>query len=331
MKSRHQAQARQICLDLYVLEGELRQFSQLHGLWDSIPNRFFWGRQEDPKAMSVRTFRCFGRVLTSTLIPGSIRVKREDGDEYRFYRPGVREKLVLDALVHLASKGKVDMRTRNGEALVSVTFSLYELRKELAARKHTYNLDQIKAALETMKRSSLKIEDPMGEFSAEVSMLYEYSTNRKGRCYVLFNSLLSRDIRQLRFRRFNYCKAMECSQALARWILKRISLRFLQASPAEKWSIRLSTIQEESPMGKYARTRDALKKVQAAFDELFNRGVITESDIEPRYEGKDPRKITDALCWVRCTSRFCTEMKRSNQLSSQSQRSLPTGSNRVKF
>ncbi len=38
-------------------------------------------------------------------------VHREDLDEYRFYRPGVREELVLDALVHLASKGKADMRT----------------------------------------------------------------------------------------------------------------------------------------------------------------------------------------------------------------------------
>ena len=97
-----------------------------------------------------REFECRGTKYKIEVAPAVI--KDRDGVN-RYYYPSKREELVEDALRRFATAQQgifLDDRA-------SVTFSLYQLQKELKRNGHSYSKDQIKDALLVCAKTSITV------------------------------------------------------------------------------------------------------------------------------------------------------------------------------
>lgn len=74
----------------------------------------------------------------------------------------------------------------------------------------------------------------------------------KERVVVMFHPLVSRAVNSGNYRLFNYDKLMQMKMSLARWLHRRISHMFSQATVNNPYEILLSTIVQDSGMKSYS-------------------------------------------------------------------------------
>lgn len=245
-------------------------------------------------------------ILSSSAIPG-------DPDRPvrgRVIFPGVREELVERALRKMAVQRQVESREaldQLGNRIVSLDFTLFQLRQELADSGHHYRLAQIREALEVLRGCRYSIEGLQDDWligKGPYPLLYiEYRRKRDDqdgqRSYyrAVFPPMASRAILSAAWYPINYGRLMQLRTPLARWIAERMNHSYRQAEKhatlkGRGYYLYLSRILAESGIVPEARLRDNAQRVRQSLTELQQTGFLSIIDPyleEPFYENSKRR------------------------------------------
>lgn len=307
-------------MDLFSLvdlsRNQREDYSNTVDIYDAIP-KYVWAERRELKELKSATLtrQCTiqGQRLIVKLKPALI--EKRNGETVLIY-PGQREELVEDALRKLAVNGQgVYLKGKAG-----VTFTLYELLNELSRSGHTYNLDEVKEALmvcggsmiecETEDQRSV-IKSPLFGMLGLTSKKDIQSKGREARCYVQFNPLVNEAIMNLSFRQYNYQLGMEMRSPLARFIYKRMSQYWVQASAKHPYNPSLISFLEQSPRGTSSQMRENLRAMRNALDTLIKHKVVLNYNEEKVMQGK--QKVLDARYTIYPHPDFVKEVIKANQ------------------
>jgi hypothetical protein len=243
------------------------------------------------------------------------RLSYKDGTEREYY-PTHREELVEDALRRIACDrlNGIFLDDRAG-----VQFTLYELKKELKARGHSLNLPDIIEALRICNAASLTVQNKAGTAIVQspifpvllIASKQEWLMSPKSaRCYVQFNPLVTASINHISYRQYDYLTYMSYKHRLSRWLHKRLSHNYTQASLTALYKIRMSTILRDS--GSYCNPRgnSNAREIRKALQELV-QGDILMNYKEEVVRGPQ-NKILDVLYTLYPSINFTYEVKRAN-------------------
>lgn len=319
-------------LSLFFIEEQKdQQYSNAIALYDALP-KYFWGKyqnqfQDGKVTPVVRGFVHEGVDYRLTVSPAFI--QRRDGT-WDTVMPTEREEIVEDALRKLAVEGRAVFLDDHA----GVVFTLYEIRKELAARGRTLNNDQIKEALLVCSKAHIEVktDDGRSVLSAPLFTTVGLQTmddwrehGQRSRAFVQFNPLVTRAIRTGAYRQINYETAMAYSSALARWFHKRLTLRYRQASADKPYSIRHSSVVRDSGMATYQRDRKAIERVKAALQEMVDRGALSGFTAANELDATDGRKVADVHYTLTPSPDFIKETIRANFKEGEVRRGLIKG------
>ncbi|MFC6674039.1 plasmid replication protein [Marinobacterium aestuariivivens] len=295
--------------------GRKRDYSNTVDIYDAIP-KYVWGKtreHEDLKSASI-TRHCTirGERITVKLKPALI----DKGDRTVLIYPGQREELVEDALRKIAVNGQgIYVNDKAG-----VSFTLYELMKELERMGHTYSLAEIKEALFVCRGSIIECYSEDGESVINSSLFgllglttrKDLQKDRKGaKCYVQFNPLVNESIMNLTFRQYNYQVGMDIRSPLARFFYKRMCQYWTQASEKHPYTPTLIAFLDQSPRGLTSKMGENLRAMRGALDTLKKHKVIERYEEEKVLKGK--QKVIDARFTIYPHTDFVKEVIKANQ------------------
>jgi len=295
-----------------------KKYSNTIELYDAIP-KYFWGRISSRDRIGgrflhilKRKFEFRGKTFIVKITPARLEDKK--GHDKDYY-PGKREEIVEDALRKMACDG-------NGLFLddqVGVVFSLNQLQKELKKMGHTYSIKQIKDAIFICQKSNLMLESGDGNITVSFQIFETVGlrtrkdwqkTGKKTKCFVRFNVLVTKSIKSFTFRQMNYKECMMYKKNLARWLHKRMSHMYTQASWKNAYSILLTTIIRDSGMKPYEKLKDNLCEVRKALNEMIQKGVLQDFTEYKRFSG---RRIMDVKFRLKPGYSFIRDMIRANK------------------
>ncbi|MGO3444622.1 MAG: hypothetical protein ACTINA_14130 [Pseudoalteromonas distincta] len=289
-------------------------YSNTVEIYDAIP-KYVWGKSrehEDLKSASL-TRHCTikGNKLTVKLRPALI----DKGDRTVLIYPGQREELVEDALRKIAVNGKgVHINDKAG-----VSFSFYELLKELERMGHTYSFEEVKEALFVCRGAVIECYSEDGESVINSSLFgllglktkKDVANSAEAKCYVQFNPLVNESIMNLTFRQYNYQIGMDIKSPLARFFYKRMAQYWTQASDKHPYQPNLVAFLEQSPRGLTKKMGENLRAMRSALSSLQKHKVILDYEEVKVLQGK--QKVTDAKYTIYPHPNFVKEVIKANQ------------------
>lgn len=304
-------------IDLFEIAGnDSTDRSNTVELYDALP-KYCWekGGSEGifPPDKELRR-RCTLRGVNYEVVVSPAIIKRKKKTLMVF--PGGREEIVEDALRKIAATGKARMIDSD----VGVRFSLRELRAELERMGHTYSADEVKEAIMVCHGARLKVYADGGKtmisspFFPTVGLTTRESYLADATdtyCYVTFNPLVTKSIINLSFRSYNYKVGMGISSALARFIHKRMSHYWVQASHMTPYTPKLLSFLEQSPRGLSPSMYSNARAMKNALDILIENRVIRNYTEEKLKEG---RKISDIQYFIYPHEDFVKATKKANHL-----------------
>ena len=315
-------QGTQLCLFQNFLcnsDAERDNLSNTIELWDGVP-KYYTSRQEMTKKREKgllptieRDFEYRGRMFTVKIRPA--RLTDENGNDKEFY-PSAREELVEDALRKIATEQNYGFLEPQESGVV---FTLYMLRKELRRRGHTLSYQEVSESLDIMAGCRVEIisTDGSGDYKSPIlSSLMRvsrqlYREDPKARWIAYFNPLVTHSIQALSFRQYDYHSMMLHTTQLSRWLHKRLSHNYVNASVLQPYSILFSTVQRDSGLLEYGRFRDAVRKFDEALEELKEDQVVMFFEKEERRAEKN--KILDILYTITPSQKFISQVKAANK------------------
>ena len=296
---------------------EQKRYSNTLELYDFMP-KYYWGKVnriggEFLRALE-REFECRGAKYKIKITPA--RITDKDGVD-REYFPSKREELVEDALRRLATTGQgvfLDDRA-------SVTFTLYQLQKELKRNGHSYSLTQLKDALFICAHTRITVRAENGN-AVLVSGMFETlglqtredwkGKGAKTKAFVRFNSLVTASIKSGTYRQLNYELSMSYKNVIARQLHKRMSHHYTQASITNPYHIMLSTIIRDFGLAEYARPSLNLSHVRKALEEMKEKNVVLSYQIEKMLDSGSRNKLLDAKIIITPNPYFAGEVMNAN-------------------
>lgn len=298
---------------------EQKQYSNTIELYDAIP-KYYWGKQDadvqNIKAIK-RTFVHFNEEYKVTIQPAIIENKN---GEFQTVYPGKREELIEDVLRKIASEGDgVFLDSGNEKPSASVLFTLYQVQQELKKQGHTHSIVQIKESIQICGQANIKLETLDGKsllisnFFETVGLQTKDDWNEHGnktKGFIKFNSLVTKSIVQKTFRLINYKKFMSYTSVTAKWLHKRLSHNYIQASSGDPYNINLSTILRDSGIKRQGLLGGNIRDVKDALEEMVEKEVIEKYSILKVFE---KRKVIDAKFTIWPNSSFINEMKYANK------------------
>ncbi len=312
----------QLELFQYLLPDEER-YSNTVELYDAIPRFFASTKQmaqmrEGGKYLGTlrRGFRFRNTNYQLEIRPA--RISRKNGQDIEYY-PSEREQFVEEALWKIAHD---KMRGCYLNELVSVEFTLYELRQELSKRGHSIHFDALLDALSILNRCGLTLRNESGTtvFNSPIfpqllicSRSDWLKNPKEAKCYVQFNLLATQSLKDLSYRLFDYAKFMTLGSILSRWLFKRLSHNFLQAKAGTPYTIKASTIIRDSGLVNRGAFRFQLRAIDAALAELKKERVLYEIVKERMYDAADKRKIHDVKYSLMPTYEFSQQVIMGNK------------------
>jgi hypothetical protein len=239
------------------------------------------------------------------------------------YYPSANEELIEDALRKIAAGQQHNAFFDKPNYRSGVTFSLHMLREELERRGHSRSYQQIVLSLNILAGSMIEIRtmsDEEGEGftkSGYFSGLAAVSRNKlvedpKAKWIVQFHPLVTQAMDTLTYRQFNYAQMMSHQTQLARWLHKQLSLKFTFASLTTQFETRYSTIKRDSALlSSYTRERDAITKLDAAWNELKTNGALMKVEKQEILGSRG--KLEDVVYTLTASFDFISEMKAANK------------------
>jgi len=291
-------------------------------LWDSVPkytvSQQAMNKMRTPDGFLPRLEKQFVyrdrqyQVRISAAI-----VETEEGTDKAFY-PSANEELIEDALRKIAAeqyKGFFDKPTFKS----GVLFSVYMLRQELKKRGHSRSYQEIVRSLYILAGSSIELSLPNGKGFAKASYLpmlaavsrEKLSEDPQAKWVAHFHPLVTESIDKLSYRQYNYHLMMSHTSQLARWLHKRLSHNYVNASTMTPYQIMLSSIRRDSGMLEYKRTNDMVRKLEDVLHELIEHQVMIFFEKEERRGERN--KILDIKYSFVPHPDFVKDVKASNR------------------
>lgn len=238
---------------------------------------------------------------------------KEGGQQIEAY-PGHQEQVVEEALRRIAIRKR---RTSMVDGEPGVRFTLYELRQELKALGSTMSLQEIKRSIEICSKCVISIQrvgETNPDFQAAifpVRVLARRLDDGDTISYVTFHPLVAGAIMRMEYRLLNLETSVKFKSYVTRWLHKRLTHRYTNASiTGNGYNILATTIIRDSGMTPYKQHRDSIRKVREAIAELKTHGIVltyTAEDI------KDSRgRLEDVKFVLTPSVEFCDEMKKAN-------------------
>lgn len=300
--------------------GDKDELSNTIELWDGVP-KYFVSKQAQMKArdekgnlpLLKKDFE-YKSVKCKVVIQPAI-LESKNGKEIASY-PSANEELVEDVLRKFFSEQLLAFHdVKQNESWIR--FSLSMIKRELAARGKARSLDQIKESLEILSSSVLKlyVNDELiytNPILADMTKITrkQYLEDTSGYWMTRLPALVSKSINQLTYRQYNYAKMMGLKHQPSRWLLKRLSHHYINASHITSYEVLLSSIIRDSGLFAYSRVRDQVRKFDITLNELIETKVINHFDKEER-KGKN-NKIQDVLYKLYAHSDFIKDVKAAN-------------------
>ncbi len=303
-------------LQLFELAPSLKDYSNSIELYDTMPKYHIGGvkRKKDDKVESLpiisRDFVHRSKPHKLEISPAAILDKKTGKTIY--YYPSQREELVEDVLRKIATQSG---RTRLREDKIGVVFTYYEVQQELIKKGHGYSIEEIKLTIDIMSKATLVVKDSKqisitSNFFSTVGK-EEQEMGGREKVLVMFHPLVSMAINSGNYRLFNYDKLMQMKMPLARWLHRRISHMFLQATINNPYEIKLSTIVHDSGMKSYKTISERMRQVEKAFKELVNAKVLSRVESAP---DRQKNKILDVLYSLYMSEAFVADAKKANKI-----------------
>jgi hypothetical protein len=282
--------------DFWEIDDPDHRLTNTIALWDVAPRCVFRHADDirissgDGKYLKTieRTFTHGGSVYMVTLTPARIRREGKDTEQY----PGEREQLVEEVIRQIAvMKNRLSL-IAGDKGEVGVTFSIYEVDKELERTGHKFSFYEIQDALSVLHKSTVEIvrlvegkdgtiKEPM--VSGSTFPMYRSGDRRSAESSttVGFNWLVSQALIHLDFRQMDYEVIMRLKGPIERWLYRRLNHEmFFQRSPSIAHVIRASEIIDGCGLTGWTRLRDVLRRVTHAVMALKGEGIV--ADVETR-------------------------------------------------
>ena len=296
-------------------------YSNTIEIYDALP-KYIWDQKREHEDLSnaVVTRQCSIRGQQFTVKVKPAIIEKDDGRTVLIYA-GQREEILEDALRKLAVNGKGHII----EGKAGVMFTLYELQKELSKMGHGYNLTEIKEAIQVCRGATLECISDDGEafisssFFPMVGLTTRGEFRKKGgnaRCYVQFNPLVNESIMNMSFRQYNYKIGMQIRSPLARYIYKRMSHYWTQASPDSPYTPSLISFLTQSPRELSPRMPENVRAMKLALEALIKQEVISDYDAN---QIKDGRRVIDVRYVIRPHENFVKQVMASNKRKQQTE------------
>jgi hypothetical protein len=216
-----------------------------------------------------------------------------DGSEKAFY-PSANEELVEDALRKIAAeqqRGFFDKPNYKS----GVSFSLYILRNELKKRGHTRSYQEIIKSLKILAGSNIEILLQDGKGFAQTNYLPSLAAvsklhlqdDPKAKWIAHFHPLVTESIDASSFRQYNYHQMMSHSTQLARWMHKKVSHNYVNASVMTPYTIWISSIRRDSGLLEYKRPNDRVRKFENTLKELVEHSVLLTFKRDEERRGRE--------------------------------------------
>lgn len=206
--------------------------------------------------------------------------------------PGAREELVETAIRKMAVQQVVNTglhAANQGGQIIRVTFTLYQLRKEMTSQGHGYKLSELKEALDVLSKAVMTLtcsrDRSLNGINSAVfsNLIYSYdnhdSEGERSRVSVDYHPLATDAIINMAFYPINYQRVMSLGSPLARWLVTRMSHRFRQATKTSvmdgsNYQISLETILNESGIARSKRLPDNILVVREALAQMTKENVL---------------------------------------------------------
>lgn len=312
-------------------EEERDHLSNTIELWDSLPkytlSQQAMNKRRTTEGLLPRLERSAVYRQREYKIRITAAIVDDETGTAKAYYPSANEELIEDALRKIAAeqyRGFFDRPTFKS----GVVFSLNMLRRELQKRGHTRSYQEIVRSLQVLSGSTIEIMLADGTGFAKTSYLPALaSVSRKkivedptAKWVAHFHPLVTESIDQLSYRQYNYHLMMSHSTQLARWLHKRLAHNYTNASMFTQYQILLSSIQRDSGLLEYSRTNDIVRKLEDAFNELIEHGVMLTFQKEERRGERN--KIEDIKYALTPSPNFVRDVKAANKRQ-QEARTLP--------
>lgn len=223
------------------------------------------------------------------------------GDETFEYYPSKREEIVMYALRYLAAQQQIDCQVEKDEELVTIAFTLHQLRNELKRTGHGYNWREISEAIEILSKASLSVGFDVGKRQFEWTGTYlsnVRSMNKAGgkvtgeSCRIVtLHPIISKAILSASVRLINYERDMRLKLPLSKLIYRRF-IHFCRnaqaASFAQKARGMTITIPEafaQAGLKRNKRLADDVRTMNRAIKELVEYDILERGTMGfPTYE-----------------------------------------------
>lgn len=305
----------------------VRDYSQSIELYDFIP-KYVWSSRKIRESngmlpILMREFECRGIKRKLVIHPAGI-VDEQTG-EARYFYPGAREEIIEEVLRKLAVEGGgVFLDDQAGVAL-----TIYQIRKELEQFNHKMSFDQIKESLKILALTRLELINLNDKrdsiIFSPIENLGLSGKDGETQTFVVFSPLVTDSIKKLHFRLYNYRQVMGYNSAIARQLHKRMAHHYKQASPANKYTISLTTIIRDFGISQRNTLRSNLQKVEKALEEMKAANVILNYQVEKTYDSRS-KKILEAMLHLQPSAAFSSEVRKANQIETDNQKKLSAGS-----
>jgi len=302
--------------------GDQDSLSNTIELWDGIPKYFVakqaQDRQRDDKGrLSVleHAFQYKGVNCNVVIQPASIRQK--DGS-YKDYYPSAGEEMVEDVIRKIfTDQAYAHHDPQNTESWVR--FSLQMIKKELAGRKKTRSVDQIKQSIEILSRSVISFyvkgeEVYTNPILADLTRVTrkDYIDDPTGHWMARLPALISKSVNELSYRQYNYALMFSLKSQLSRWLHKRLSHNYVNAGLSSPYEILLSSVIRDSGMLPHQRMNDRVKAFEATIDELVAKRILTQQSKRKEERRGKGNKIDDILFSLCADPAFIKDVKAAN-------------------
>jgi hypothetical protein len=289
--------ARSLQYDLFcTFHGEPADLSNTVELWDAIPKYVVTARKQAWNAVKTKRLPLYKQEFHYTPQPrqvGNVQhlqvtitpARFEEPDESGVLRlveayPSATEELVEEAIRKIFAdqvNGGLDAKTAR------VYFTLGMVHRELKARGKTRSYTQIMRALRIMNACNITITAATGGRAIISSAIFsnlagvsrkDWLADSDSRFMVTFNELMHAAITNLSFRQLNYKTLMSLKSPLARWIFKRLSHEYINASLMTPYTVYLSSITRDCGYIVEAKLSHRAARLDAALAELEAAKVI---------------------------------------------------------
>jgi len=313
-----------------LLDSSESDYSNTIELYDALP-KYVWsgttGLDLKDNSVITRYLKSRGTVYTIKIKPAVIERQNEHGETVSVLcYAGVREEIVEEALRKIAVNGN-SFESQNDQE-VGVYFTISQLRKELARTKHTYSAQEIHEALDVMSSTLLEVSTGAGKVrdsyrgtllpKLATTSREDYLADGSTRCFATFHPLVTQGVKTQAFRLYDYSISMGLKSDLARYIYKRLSHYWTQASLKHPYQPKLVSFLDQSPRGLSERLKDSARAMRTALKSLVDQNVILPDWTEIMIKDESDKRVTkDIQFEIYPHDNFIKHMMKANHRASE--------------